>query len=252
MNRWNTNPGPQVCFDRPEKSPCLAGLTGGTYTSALAIIQAGQAALATTPRADMPGFVPTGTDAWRENKFIDRRNRERLSQAALEEGLKVYDGQPLLMVANRGAEGIDGISARVQGEVLYAVSNQVDAITVCWGSFDGGDEIGDWQYNTDLPPQSEGDFELVLTGLVPGAQVYFRVFITNADGTVAAYESTTFDTRSLIDLDNDGMADAWEAAHFGSSTAELPGDDWDHDGSCNEARGKASPTANIRWNIPPT
>ena len=234
MNRWRTNPGPQVCFDRPEKSPCLVGVSGANYANALAIIQSGQTKLAATPRMDMPNFAPIGMAEWREDKFTDRRNREFLNQAALDEGTKVYDGQPLLLVANRGAEGIDGISARVQGEVLFAVSNQVEAITVCWGSFDGGNEIAGWQYNAALPPQSEGDFELVLTGLVPGAQVYFRVFITNTDGTVAAYESTVFDTRSLIDLDGDGMADDWEIAHFGTSTAELPGDDWDHDGLCNE------------------
>ncbi|MDF7799602.1 hypothetical protein P4C99_09000 [Pontiellaceae bacterium B1224] len=237
MNGRNKNPGPMVCFDRPEKSPCLDALTVGAanYNSALAIIQAGQAALAALPREDMPGYYKvTELDLWHEATWTDRMNREAMSQAAITAGVKAYDEQPLMLAANRGAEGIDGISALVQGEVIYTVSNTVVDVTVCWGSFDGGDEIGDWQYSTELPAQSEGDFSVTLTGLVPGADIHFRVFVSNADGTVAAYESTVFDTRSLIDQDGDGMADDWELSHFGSSTAQLPGDDWDGDGLCNE------------------
>jgi len=236
MKNYLSNPGPQVCFDRPEKSPCLTGLTGATYTNALAIIQAGQAALAATPRADMAGHQRAGTDAWRDTKFAERRARETMNQAALNAGIKAYDAQPLMLTANRGAEGIDGVSALVQGEVVYTEPNSTVDVTVCWGSVDGGDAIGGWQYQADLPSQSEGDFELVLTELVPGADVYFRVFVTSADGTVAAYESTAFDTRSLIDLDGDGMADNWEAAHFGGAS-EAGGEadaDWDGDGMCNE------------------
>jgi hypothetical protein len=237
MTGWNKNPGPMVCFDRPEKSPCLDALTVGSanYNSALAIIQAGQDALNALPRADMPGFYKaTALDLWHAATWTDRRNREELNQTAITEGLKVYDSQPLILTANKGAEGIDGVSALVSGEVLYCVSNTVVDVTVCWGSYDGGDDISDWQYSTDLPSQSEGDFSVTLTGLVPGANIYFRVFVINADGTVAAYESTLFDTRSLIDLDSDGMADSWETAHFGSSSTELPGDDWDKDGLTNE------------------
>ena len=246
MKNYLSNPGPQVCFDRPEKSPCLTGLTGATYTNALAIIQAGQAALAATPRADMAGHQVSGVDAWRDGKFADRRHREAMNQAALNAGIAAYDAQPLMLTANSGAEGIDGVSALVQGEVIYTVSNSVVDVTVCWGSFDGGDVIGNWQYSAGLPSQSEGDFELVLSGLVPGADVYFRVFVSNSDGTVAAYESTVFDTRSLIDLDGDGMADSWEAEYFGSAAAEggEAGSDWDGDGLSNvdEYRAGTDPT----------
>lgn len=235
--KHSTNPGPMVCFDRPEKSPCLDAMTVGSadYNEAVAIIQAGQDALAALPRADMPGFYKaTALDLWHEATWTDRHNFEEMSQTAIAEGLKVYDTQPLMLAANRGVDGIDGVSALVQGEVIYTVSNSVVDVTVCWGSYDGGDEIEAWQYSTDLPPQSEGDFSVTLTGLVPGADIYFRVFVVNADGTVAAYESTLFDTRSLIDQDSDGMADDWELAHFGSSTTEAGNGDWDMDGLSNE------------------
>jgi hypothetical protein len=235
--KHSTNPGPMVCFDRPEKSPCLDGMTVGSddYIEAVAIIQAGQDALAALPRADMADYYKvTALDLWHEETWTDRRNREALSQTAITEGLKVYDDQPLILTANSTAEGIDGVSAIVSGEVLYCVSNTTVSVTVCWGSYDGGDEIEDWQYSTDLPAQSEGDFSVTLTGLVPGEELYFRVFATNDDGTVGAYDCVAFDTRSLIDEDGDGMADDWETTHFGSSTAVWASGDQDGDGISNE------------------
>jgi hypothetical protein len=237
MAKWSTNPGPMVCFDRPEKSPCLDGLTVGSddYVAALAIIQAGQDALTALPRADMENFYKTtALDLWHESTWTDRRSREAMNQAALANGIKAYDGQPLLLMANSGAEGIDGVSALVSGEVLYSDTNSVATVSVCWGSVDGGDNMDDWQYSIEVTPESEGDFSVTLTGLEPGVQLYFRTFSTNEDGSVGAYASTEFDTRSLIDEDGDGMADDWEASHFGSSTTELSGDDWDEDGFTNE------------------
>ena len=233
MNRWSVNPGPQVCFDRPEKSPCLAGLTGADYDAALAIIQAGQATLAALPRADMPGFQPTGTDAWREQKFAGRRNREDMNQAALNGGAKAWDGQPLLLVMNQAPVGIDGVSAQAEGELLYTVSNATATAVICWGASDEGTDVGAWEHCINLPPQGTGDFALVLPNLVPGADVYFRCFASNEAGVVWSSASTVFDTRSLIDLDGDGMADNWETAHFGSDGSAAPGDDWDGDGSSN-------------------
>ena len=49
--------GPQVCFDRPEMSPCLKPIDDpDRRAEALAIIQAGRQSLEQLPRADMPGF----------------------------------------------------------------------------------------------------------------------------------------------------------------------------------------------------
>ena len=56
----NRKLGPQICFDRPEKSPCLNGLSKANgYNKAIAIIQKGQDRLKETPRCDMPGFIPS-------------------------------------------------------------------------------------------------------------------------------------------------------------------------------------------------
>ena len=64
-----------MSFERPELSPCLAGLNRGDpkFTEAAAIIAVGGAALARRPRADMPGFVPCEKDLQREEKFAARR-----------------------------------------------------------------------------------------------------------------------------------------------------------------------------------
>ena len=91
------NRGPQVSFDRPELSPCLAqfkGTSDAKYAEALAIIRAGKTAYAKRPRADMPGFQPCESDLLREQKYALRRQAELLNRQAIREGRKVYDGPP--------------------------------------------------------------------------------------------------------------------------------------------------------------
>lgn len=91
---FNANKGPEIAFDRPELSPCLADLKekgGAEYEEALAIIQAGKAMLEQQPRADMPGFVMNPTDAAREKKYQDRAAIEAANRQAIREGRKVYD-----------------------------------------------------------------------------------------------------------------------------------------------------------------
>ena len=85
--------GPQVSFSRPELSPCLAALdsTTANYAEALAIIREGAAYLATTPRADMPGFVPCLIDQLRNGKYVLRRQEEHRIRDAIETGVRVYD-----------------------------------------------------------------------------------------------------------------------------------------------------------------
>ena len=88
------NRGPQVCFDRPELSPCLAPLADKTdvkYTEALALIRAGRDALALKPEADMPGFQACPTDQWRQEKYLARQQTEQRNRDALRQGQKVYD-----------------------------------------------------------------------------------------------------------------------------------------------------------------
>jgi len=88
------NLGPQVNFDRPELSPCLAKFTDEHdpgRREALAMIRAGKAMLAQRPRADMPGFRPCEVDKRREEKYAARQQAEARSREAIRTGTKVYD-----------------------------------------------------------------------------------------------------------------------------------------------------------------
>jgi len=91
--RWNTHSGAMLSFDRPEKSPCLQTLETGSreHREALAIIQLGAKNLQTTPRADMPGFVPSGIDRQRTERYEELRRIEDNFRNALREGDKLYD-----------------------------------------------------------------------------------------------------------------------------------------------------------------
>jgi len=89
-----SNRGPQVSFDRPESSPCLAKFTDKNdpnYQEALSIIRAGKEMLGRRPRADMPGFQPCEVDLRREQKYARRRQAELRNREATRTGEKVYD-----------------------------------------------------------------------------------------------------------------------------------------------------------------
>jgi len=85
----------QISFERPELSPCLARIKAGkaapAYKQALAIIQAGAAALKKTPRCDMEGFVPCEADRKRLKKFDYLDGIERKYRKAIQTGKKLYD-----------------------------------------------------------------------------------------------------------------------------------------------------------------
>jgi len=86
-------PGPQVSFDRPELSPCLASVSDGkARAEALAIIRAGRESLARLPRADMPGFSKLHPGDRKARAHYDKyRSIERKVREAVRKGEKVYD-----------------------------------------------------------------------------------------------------------------------------------------------------------------
>ena len=94
MRSYSTSLGPQISFDRPELSECLAKFQDKgdpRYREAIAILQAGKEMLARRPRCDMPGFVPCPTDLRREAKFAMRREIELRNREAIRNGTKVFD-----------------------------------------------------------------------------------------------------------------------------------------------------------------
>jgi hypothetical protein len=90
----NSNSGPQVSFDRPEISPCLAKFKdkkGPEYIEALGIICAGSRMLEEHPRADMPGFEACTVDQQRQEKYVMRQQIESRNRKAIQKGQKIYD-----------------------------------------------------------------------------------------------------------------------------------------------------------------
>ena len=90
----NNNAGPQVSFDRPKLSPCLAKIENtdsAEYLEALTIIEAGREMLAQRPRADMPGFEACPTDQQRQLDYAMRQRFEISNRQAINEGRKLYD-----------------------------------------------------------------------------------------------------------------------------------------------------------------
>ncbi len=86
--------GPQVCFERPALSPCLAQFADKQdprYAEAVAIIAAGKDMLSRLPRADMAGFQACPLDLNREAKYLARAEVEQRVRQAIAEGRKVYD-----------------------------------------------------------------------------------------------------------------------------------------------------------------
>ncbi|MHC4627744.1 MAG: HzsA-related protein [Planctomycetota bacterium] len=90
----NRKAGPQVSFDRPRLSPCLARFEDRNcpeYLEAVAIIEAGREMLAKRPRADMPGFEACPTDQRRQRDYAMRQQVEMSSRRAISEGRELYD-----------------------------------------------------------------------------------------------------------------------------------------------------------------
>lgn len=91
---YGTNRGPQVCFERPRRSPCLNAVRKADprkYREALEIIRTGRRALAERPRADMDGFVPAPEHARRQEKYRQRREIEAKNREAILGGGKQFD-----------------------------------------------------------------------------------------------------------------------------------------------------------------
>lgn len=85
--------GPQIAFERPELSPCLASLDKESeeYRKALLIITKGQKRLLENPRADMPGFIPCEEHVKANEKYTLLQKQEANRKQAIEEGKKIYD-----------------------------------------------------------------------------------------------------------------------------------------------------------------
>jgi hypothetical protein len=102
----------------------------------------------------------------------------------------------LPVVENRNADGLTGTTATLRGEVT-ATGNDTPAITLFYGTGDGGTNPANWTSSIDAGLQS-GDFSSFLTGLSPTTTYYFRSRAVNAAGTAWAADTRSFTTTPLV------------------------------------------------------
>lgn len=89
-----SNQGPQICFERPEHSPCLGNLketNPPAYEEALQIIRDGMNMLAAHPRADMEGFLAAPAHRQRQEKYQLCREAEARNREAIRKGETLFD-----------------------------------------------------------------------------------------------------------------------------------------------------------------
>ena len=88
----------EVSFDRPGKSPILAGLDPGSheYAKALEIIKTGAERLRNKPRADMAGFEESSISKARRERFRRFVELEKSARRARAEGGKLKDPKSIM------------------------------------------------------------------------------------------------------------------------------------------------------------
>ena len=101
-------------------------------------------------------------------------------------------------VSNGTAADITAISATIQGDVTEAGGDS-PAITVYYGTSDGGTNPAAWANSVELDEQSS-DFSTALSGLSPLTQYFFRIFAENEAGSFWASASGSFATSDLSPL----------------------------------------------------
>jgi len=92
LHNWvGSRPEPFLNLTRPALSPILESVPPEKWDDALSVLQTAAARLAERSRADMPGFTLSGLDAWREEKYQERRKQEALRRKAIANGEKIHD-----------------------------------------------------------------------------------------------------------------------------------------------------------------
>jgi hypothetical protein len=99
-------------------------------------------------------------------------------------------------VENRSAEGMTGSTASLRGEVT-ATGNDAPAVTVFYGTADGGTVPANWPNSVALGPQA-GEFSAFVAGLAPETTYYFRSRAVNAAGTAWAADTFSFTTTPPV------------------------------------------------------
>ena len=98
-------------------------------------------------------------------------------------------------VTNLPATGIAAVIATLNGQVLNT-GNQWPAVTVYYGTMDGGTNPAAWASQISLGAQS-GGFNAQVAGLTAGTTYYFTTFAANPAGAAWGGPSKTFTTLTV-------------------------------------------------------
>ena len=83
--------------------------------------------------------------------------------------------------------------ANLQGSVTDTGFDD-PTVSVYWGDNDGGTSSNNWDQQINLGVRASGTFVTSLTGLIPEADYFYRVFASNSGGSSWASETKTFTT----------------------------------------------------------
>jgi len=106
----------------------------------------------------------------------------------------------LPVITNLPASNIQGSSAVLSGQILDSGGGgETPAVTIYYGTSDGGTSPAAWANNIYLGPQA-GDFGVTITGLTTNTLYYFRSAAANSAGTAWASFSGSFTTPNASAL----------------------------------------------------
>ena len=114
---------------------------------------------------------------------------------------------PPLITTGSGSN-IGGNTATFNGTLAFPVFNDNTAVTLFWGTGDGGTSPAGWQNAVDLGQPGSGTVSTGVASLQPGTRYYFRYRAVNSAGTVWASLSNSFTTYPLNNVATGGTAGA--------------------------------------------
>ena len=97
-----------------------------------------------------------------------------------------------------GVTSITSNSARLNGEITNTGGENPE-VRVCLGTWDGGSNLLNWEFNANLGKRGNGPFyyDIAPAGLQPETNYYYRCYASNSAGASWASQTVTFKTKPL-------------------------------------------------------
>ena len=128
-----------------------------------------------------------------------------------------------------GVTSITSNSARLNGEITNTGGENPE-VRVCLGTWDGGSNLLNWEFNANLGKRGNGPFyyDIAPAGLQPETNYYYRCYASNSAGASWASQTVTFKTKSLSSPNTpsipSGPASGLSATSYSYSTSAIDPD----------------------------